>query len=280
MRIGSRSAHHRDFSTAQSYRCTSISLGNRRDGRTAPRDSVRLVSMLIIRQSVCNRMKEFQRNLVREEHLSSLLVDDYTWNRQMIRTCFFVASFIFILRYQSSIPTIERLPQRLITSTTSCLIDRTIPCLIVRLKGFWLTLLTLVSCMAFIVVFQWPKLQFDVCRLTFDALPISSAPSFDEKSLHTLDIDVTYYVGSSWEIPTESLVPLRDIPVLSYMSEDRMTSIADGVTTFSRALQENLTQLIQFCASVHDTMNKKQLEYTNHQPRSASDSLHNNSTRR
>ncbi|UJR26850.1 hypothetical protein I4U23_008162 [Adineta vaga] len=159
------------------------------------------------------------------------------------------ASFIFIIRYKSSIPTIENLSYSFLTNTTECLIDRTIPWLIVRLKGIWIILLTLISCLAFIIIFHRPKLQFDVCHLTFDTLPIHSSTKFDEKSLKTIDIDVTYYIGSSWDVPSESLIPLRDIPILSYTFEDSYASKPDDTDIFSYVLKKNLTELIQFCTS-------------------------------
>jgi hypothetical protein len=168
-----------------------------------------------------------------------------------------LASFIFILRYQSSIPTLGHFSYRLIANTTSCFIDRTVPYLIVRLKALWLILLTIISCFAFIVIFQWPKLQFDVCHLTFDTLPYHLSSNTYEKSLKTFDIDITYYIGSHWEVPNESLIPLRDIPIFDYTSENRMTSKPDGADTFVYALKDNLSQLIQFCSSVQQKINKK-----------------------
>ncbi|CAF0998003.1 unnamed protein product [Adineta steineri] len=185
------------------------------------------------------------------------------------------ASFIFILRYQSSIPTIEHLSYRFITSTTSCFIDRTIPCLIVRFKGFWLTLFTIISCFALAIIFQWPKLQYDVCRLTFDTLPFHFSSNINEKSLKSIDIDVTYYIGSRWEMPYESLIPLRDIPILKYNREDSITS--EDARTFSYALNENLTQLMQFCSTLKNEINKKQLEHTDYHSNASSQILDNNS---
>ncbi|CAF0851191.1 unnamed protein product [Adineta ricciae] len=167
----------------------------------------------------------------------------------LISFTLYPASFIFILRYKSSIPTIEHLPHNLLTSTTNCLIDHTIPWLIVRLKGFWLALLTCISCLAFIIVFYRPKLQFDACHLTFDALPMHSSTKFDDHALKHVDIDVTYYIGSPWDLPAESLIPFKDIPILSYTPEDSLTATEDGIDTFSYVLKKNLTQFIDYCAS-------------------------------
>ncbi len=176
------------------------------------------------------------------------------------------------------IPTIEHLYHRYITTTTNCFLDRTIPCLILRLKGFWLTLLTLISCFAFAIIFQWPKLQFDVCHLTFDTLPFHFSSNTYEKSLKSLDIDITYYFGSHWELPYEFLIPLKDIPILSYESESKLTSKPDEKDTFFYALKTNLTQLIQFCLSLQHKTSKRHLEYKKYHRHIASQILQNNLT--
>jgi len=190
---------------------------------------------------------------------------------------FYIASFIFILRYQSSIPTIEHLSHRLLTNTTSCFIDRTVPYLIVRLKVLWLTLLTIISCFAFVIIFQWPKLQFDACHLTFDTLPFHFSSHTSEKSLKTLDIDITYYIGPNWEVPSESIIPLTDIPILYYNTQNRMTSKPDEIDTFTYALKTNLSQLIQFCSSLQHKINKRHLVYKHYQRHISSQMLDNNS---
>ncbi|CAF2864014.1 unnamed protein product [Rotaria sp. Silwood2] len=139
------------------------------------------------------------------------------------------ASFIFILRYQSSIPTIEHLSHRFITSTTNCFLHRFVPYLIVRFKA--------------------------LC----------------------LDIDVTYYIGSRWEVPNESLIPLSDIPTLDYNEENKMTSKPDGIDTFAYALKHNLSQLIQFCSSLPHQINKKPFVYKHYHRHVSSQIFHNNS---
>jgi hypothetical protein len=162
-------------------------------------------------------------------------------------------------------------------NTTSCFLDRTIPYLIVRLKAFWLTLLTIISCAAFVIIFQWPKLQFDVCRLTFDTLPYHLTSHTYEKSLKSLDIDITYYMGSSWEVPNEPLIPLKDIPKFEHMSEDRISSTPDNIDTFVYALKTNLSQLIQFCSLIQQQINQKNLIYKYYQHHISSQMPLNNS---
>ena len=160
-----------------------------------------------------------------------------------------LASFIFILRYQSSIPNIEHLSHRIVTSTTSCFIDRTIPYLIVRLKALWLTLLTIVACLSFAIVFHWPKLQCDACQIRFDALPKRFPSHAVEQPSRSIDLDVTYYIGPVWIVPTYPLIPPRDIPILEYNAESKVTSIADSPNTFAYALKHNWVRLTEFCAS-------------------------------
>ena len=150
------------------------------------------------------------------------------------------------MRYQSSIPTIEHLCSRIFSSSGHCLLDRTIPYLIIRFKALWITIFTIISCCAFLIIFQWPQLQFDVCHLTFDTLPWTKS----EKTSQNFDIDITYYMGSAWEIPTESFLPIDDIPKLEYTNEDKMSTKPEGAQTFLHTLKTNLTQLIQFCSSI------------------------------
>jgi hypothetical protein len=90
--------------------------------------------------------------------------------------------------------------------------------------------------------------------------------------LKSLDIDITYYLGSQWEAPNESFIPLSDIPTLDYRSEGRMTAVPGGIDTFTHALKTNLSQLIQFCSSVQ---NKKTFK---HYHRPISTQLHQNNS--
>lgn len=170
---------------------------------------------------------------------------------------FNLASFIFILRYQSSIPTTENFSYHFITSSINYITNCLVPYLIVRLKALWLFLFTVITCLAFVAIFQWPKLQYDACHITFDALPLDKPSKIYENSLNNIDIDITYYIGSDWEVPNEPLIPLRDIPVVSYNFESRMTSIPDDIGSFTYALKQNISQLIQFCSSLSYQTNKK-----------------------
>lgn len=161
-----------------------------------------------------------------------------------------LVTFIVILRYQSIIPNLEHCLDRCLTNTlTSCLMDRTIPYLIVRFKAFWLTLFTILAGLSLLIIYYWPQFQFDVCHLTFDTLP-----SFSSKSIHSrknlLDIDVTYYIGSHWEVPNEPFIPLKDIPLLDYNWENRLTAKPGDINTFEYALERNLSKLIQFCTQL------------------------------
>ncbi|CAF1172578.1 unnamed protein product [Rotaria sordida] len=171
-------------------------------------------------------------------------------------------SFIFILRHQSSIPTIEHfLHHFLIRIKNICFIDHTIPYLIVRFRAFWLILLTLISCIAFIIIFQWPKLQFNVCRITFDSLPFHMLNEKSITNIKTLDIDITYYMGSYWEVPHESIIPVNDIPILDYNSENKMTSKSTSTHTFEDTLGNNLASFIHFCSELKSLQRKQSIEY-------------------
>jgi hypothetical protein len=97
-----------------------------------------------------------------------------------------------------------------------------------------------------------------------------------EKSLKSLDIDITYYIGSHWEVPNESLIPLRDIPILYYNSENKMTASPDATDSFVYALKTNLSQLIQFCSSLQKKINKRHLVYKQHYQRHISSKILNN----
>ncbi|CAF1508501.1 unnamed protein product, partial [Adineta steineri] len=57
--------------------------------------------------------------------------------------------------------------------------------------------------------------------------------------------------------------------------EDSITS--EDATTFSYALNENLTQLMQFCSTLKNEINKKQLEHTDYHSNVSSPILDNNS---
>ena len=175
----------------------------------------------------------------------------------------FLVTFIVILRYQSMIPNIEHYLDRCLTnSLTNCLMDRTIPYLIVRFKAFSLTLFTILAGLSVLVIYHWPRLQFDVCHLTFDTFPSFSSTSIIPKR-NLLDIDVTYYIGSHWEVPNESFIPLKDIPILDYNWENRMTAKPGDINTFEYALERNLSKLIQFCTQFDEqsTLEKKKIHY-------------------
>ncbi|CAF3380086.1 unnamed protein product [Rotaria socialis] len=175
-------------------------------------------------------------------------------------------SFVFILRHQSSIPTIEHCLYRLLKKIANlCYIDRAIPYLIVRLKAFWLISLTVISCMAFIIVFYWPKLQFNACRITFDTLPLHLPYEKSIAMTKKFDIDITYYMGSHWEVPNESIIPANDIPTLDYNSENKMTSEIGGTNTFEFALQKNLFSLIDFCSHLKSLQEKRPTENAAHE---------------
>ena len=166
----------------------------------------------------------------------------------------FLVTFIILLRYQSIVPTFKYCRNLSLMNTfTHCLMNRTIPYLIVRLKAFWLTLFPILAGLSLIIIYHWPKLQFDVCQITFDALPSPIVPA---RNRH-LDVDVTYYIGSHWEMPNESLIPSEDIPLLDYNWENRMTSKPGDVNTFEYALETNLSKLIQFCTQLKGFDQKK-----------------------
>ncbi len=129
------------------------------------------------------------------------------------------------------------------------------------MKAFWLALLTIIACFSFVIIFQWPKLQFNISRITFDALPFHSTNNENSLSkIKTLDIDITYYIGSHWEVPNESLIPLTDIPTLDYISDNKMTSTPGTISTFEYALEQNLTQLIEFCSKLKSFQQKRSVE--------------------
>lgn len=79
--------------------------------------------------------------------------------------------------------------------------------------------------------------------------------------MKTFDLDITYYIGSNWEMPSESLIPLRDIPILDYNSETKMSATPDEIGTFIYALRTNLTEFIHFCASWQHWIHKREMKY-------------------
>ena len=175
-----------------------------------------------------------------------------------------LVSFIFLLRYQSSLVTLQRCFPRLLF--TSCFLERTLPYLIVRLKAFWLTLFTVFTCLGLVILFHWPQLHYDVCRITFDALPKPRSSARRVSMPQSIDLDLTYYIGSLWEVPSDPLIPSRDIPVLDYNAENKMSSQPGSVQRFADVLEQNLTQLIDFCsqlASLHRTQTVEHRHITN-----------------
>lgn len=66
----------------------------------------------------------------------------------------------------------------------------------------------------------------------------------------TLDIDVTYYIGSHWEVSSEFLIPTNDIPILYYITENKMTSTPGTSNNFQHNLAANLRSLINFCSEL------------------------------
>jgi hypothetical protein len=160
----------------------------------------------------------------------------------IIRLC--LVSFICILRYQSFLPRFQHCCQPFLIPTY-CL-DRTLSYLIVRLKAFWLTLLTIVTCLSLTIIFRWPKLHYDVCRITFDTLPNQVRSSLKDNQL--VDIDITYYIGSHWRVSNESMIPSNDIPILDFNMKNKITSSSlDASQAFADALEHNLRQLIDSC---------------------------------
>jgi hypothetical protein len=82
----------------------------------------------------------------------------------------------------------------------------------------------------------------------------------------SFDIDITYYIGSRWEVPNESMIPSEDIPILDYNFENKMTSKPGDIKTFEYALEKNLSQLMQFCSQFQSfneqqIINEKKLNY-------------------
>lgn len=156
---------------------------------------------------------------------------------------FHLVSFICILRYQSYLPTCEQIFKRSINC--SCLFDRTIPCLVVRFKAFWLMILTILTAFSFFILFYWPTLSYNLCRITFQSLPRFSSEICPKTSI---DFDVTYYIGSHWEMPNESLIPSSDIPILEYNAENKMSVSPGHFVTFADLFETNLSQWIDFCS--------------------------------
>ena len=161
-----------------------------------------------------------------------------------------------------------------------CSINYAIPYLIVRLKGFWLILLSVVSCLGFLIIFHWPKLQFNVCRITFDTLPYYLTNEKIFKTIKTLDVDVTYYIGPHWELSSKSIIPFKDIPVLDYNLENKMTSQLGTIQTFEYALEKNLALLINFCPNLTSFRSKNFVENIQNQRKFSTNHHHTNTNLR
>ena len=110
-----------------------------------------------------------------------------------------------------------------------------------------------------------------------EILPFHSSPNTYERSLNNLDIDVTYYVGSHWEVPSDSLISLKDIPTLDYNLENKMTSRPGVIDTLAYALKHNLSQLIQFCSSLRHQIHQGSFKTNQHDRSISRNILHNNS---
>lgn len=140
-------------------------------------------------------------------------------------------------------------------------------------------MLTFITCISFLIIFQWPKLQFNVCQITFDTLNNAKIPMITRK---TLDIDITYYIGSHWEVPNESMIPYQDIPILVYNLENKMTTKPGTIQTFEYALENNFSQLINFCSQLktfqQQSTNEKNLPYRHYQRHINSPMSNNNSS--
>lgn len=78
----------------------------------------------------------------------------------------------------------------------------------------------------------------------------------------SIDIDVTYYMGSNWEVPTDSIIPSHDIPVLDYNAENKMSSPPGTLTRFVDVLEQNLTQLIDFCSQLTSSQRPTTVEHS------------------
>jgi hypothetical protein len=57
------------------------------------------------------------------------------------------------------------------------------------------------------------------------------------------------------------MIPLRDIPVLKYNVESRMTATPGTTPTFEYALEKNLTKLIHFCSQLKLFQQKQSIEH-------------------
>jgi hypothetical protein len=108
-----------------------------------------------------------------------------------------------------------------------------------------------------------------MCRITFDTLPYHLSNEKSLTTMKTLDIDITYYIGSRWEVPSESMIPSNDIPVFDYLSANKMSSKPGTFQTFEYALEKNLTQLIDFCSQLTSFQRKQFFEYKINERRSS-----------
>lgn len=124
-----------------------------------------------------------------------------------------------------------------------CLIDRSIPFLIVRLKNLFVVVSIVLSCLSCLVIFHYPKLNYEICRTTIDLEKNSDCSS------KMTEIDVSFYVGTNWQKPTENFIPSEEFPQIDYNLESKMSSRASNSETFSSVLSENLFALLDFCSS-------------------------------
>jgi len=53
------------------------------------------------------------------------------------------------------------------------------------------------------------------------------------------------------------MIPSRDIPILDYNFENKMTSKPGTISTFEYALEKNLSQLIHFCSQIKSFQEKQ-----------------------
>lgn len=63
-------------------------------------------------------------------------------------------------------------------------------------------------------------------------------------------MDITYYIGSEWEVPYESMIPLKDIPIFDYNIENKMTLKLGTASTFRNVLEHHFSALMDFCSQI------------------------------
>lgn len=85
-------------------------------------------------------------------------------------------------------------------------------------------------------------------------------------------------MGTDWVPPNESLIPLKDFPLIYYNTETRLTSSPDQKDTFSYVLKTNLTQLTKFCSMLQHRINQKHSIYRHYQRHIPSEMLDNNTS--